>query len=84
VFVLPAASIAAGFCFCAGHVRQPEGESPFDVLDRIIQPAGMQVLQRRCDRTFCEHSYGFRRGRSAHQAVEAASFHEAGVWKAGW
>jgi len=32
----------------------------------------MQVLQRRWDRTFSEHSYGFRPGRSAHQAVEAA------------
>jgi RNA-directed DNA polymerase len=42
------------------------------VLDRFIQQAGMQVLQRRWDRTFSEHSYGFRPGRSAHQAVEAA------------
>src|SRR5579871_6634620 len=32
----------------------------------------MQVLQRRWDRTFSEHSYGFRPGRSAHQAVEQA------------
>ena len=32
----------------------------------------MQVLQRRWDRMFSEHSYGFRPGRSAHQAVEAA------------
>ncbi len=42
------------------------------VLDRFIQQAVMQVLQRRWDRTFSEHSYGFRSGRSAHQAVEAA------------
>ena len=42
------------------------------VLDRFIQQAVMQVLQGRWDRTFCEHSYGFRPGRSAHQAVEAA------------
>jgi len=42
------------------------------VLDRFIQQAGMQVLQRKWDRTFSEHSYGFRPGRSAHQAVEAA------------
>ena len=42
------------------------------VLDRFIQQAVMQVLQRRWDRTFSEHSYGFRPGRSAHQAVEAA------------
>ena len=39
------------------------------VLDRFIQQAVMQVLQRRWDRTFSDHSYGFRPGRSAHQAV---------------
>ena len=32
----------------------------------------MQVLQRKWDRTFSDHSYGFRPGRSAHQAVEQA------------
>ena len=42
------------------------------VLDRFIQQAVMQVLQRRWDRTFSDHSYGFRPGRSAHQAVQAA------------
>jgi RNA-directed DNA polymerase len=42
------------------------------VLDRFIQQAVMQVLQGRWDRTFSEHSHGFRPGRSAHQAVEQA------------
>src|SRR3954453_6923114 len=42
------------------------------VLDRLIQQAGMQVLQRHWDRTFSEGSYGFRPGRSAHQAVAQA------------
>src|SRR5689334_16114436 len=42
------------------------------VLDRFLQQAVMQVLQRRWDRTFSEHSYGFRPGRSAHQAVAQA------------
>jgi len=42
------------------------------VLDRFIQQAVMQVLQRRWDRMFSKHSYGFRPGRSAHQAVRAA------------
>ncbi len=42
------------------------------VLDRFIQQAVMQVLQRRWDRTFSDHSYGFRPGRSAHQAVAKA------------
>ena len=42
------------------------------VLDRFIQQAVMQVLQRRWDGTFSDHSYGFRPGRSAHQAVAQA------------
>ncbi len=42
------------------------------VLDRFIQQAVMQVLQGHWDRTFSEHSYGFRPGRSAHQAVAQA------------
>jgi RNA-directed DNA polymerase len=42
------------------------------VLDGFIQQAVMQVLQCRWDRTFSKHSYGFRPGRSAHQAVEQA------------
>ena len=42
------------------------------VLDRFIQQAVMQVLQGRWDRTFSHSSYGFRPGRSAHQAVAKA------------
>jgi RNA-directed DNA polymerase len=42
------------------------------VLDRLIQQAVMQVLQQRWDPTFSEHSYGFRPGRSQHQAVARA------------
>jgi len=42
------------------------------VLDRLIQQAVMQVLQRRWDPTFSEHSHGFRPKRSAHQAVAKA------------
>ena len=42
------------------------------VLDRLIQQALLQVLQRRWDATFSEHSYGFRPNRSAHQAVARA------------
>ena len=42
------------------------------VLDRFVQQAVMQVLQRQWDGTFSKHSYGFRPGRSAHQAVAAA------------
>jgi RNA-directed DNA polymerase len=42
------------------------------VVDRFIQQAVMQVLQADWDRTFSERSFGFRPGRSAHQAVERA------------
>jgi RNA-directed DNA polymerase len=42
------------------------------VLDRLIQQAILQVLQPRLDPSFSEHSYGFRPGRSAHDAVLAA------------
>ena len=41
------------------------------VLDRFVQQAVAQVMQQDWDRTFSAHSYGFRPGRSAHQAVEA-------------
>jgi RNA-directed DNA polymerase len=41
-------------------------------VDRCIQQALLQVLQKRWDPSFSEHSYGFRPGRSAHQAIAAA------------
>ncbi len=39
------------------------------VLDRFIQQAMLQVLQSELDGGFSRHSYGFRPGKSAHQAV---------------
>ncbi|MRT52090.1 group II intron reverse transcriptase/maturase [Raoultella sp. BIGb0399] len=42
------------------------------VTDRFIQQAVMQVLQSQWDPTFSDNSYGFRPGRSAHQAVKRA------------
>lgn len=42
------------------------------VTDRLIQQALLQVLQPILDPTFSEHSYGFRPGRSAHDAVLTA------------
>lgn len=42
------------------------------VLDRFIQQAVQQVLSRRWDGTFSPSSFGFRPGKSAHQAVETA------------
>ncbi|HZD94630.1 MAG TPA: reverse transcriptase domain-containing protein, partial [Candidatus Sulfotelmatobacter sp.] len=47
------------------------------VLDRFIQQTVMQVLQGRWDRTFSDYSYGFRPGRSAHQAVAKAQHYIA-------
>ena len=47
------------------------------VLDRLIRQAILQVLQRRWDPTSSEHSYGFRPGRSAHQAVAQAQSYVA-------
>jgi RNA-directed DNA polymerase len=52
------------------------------VLDRFIQQAVMQVLQRSWDCTFSAHSYGFRPGRSAHQAVAQAQQYMAAGY--GW
>jgi group II intron reverse transcriptase/maturase len=42
------------------------------VLDRFIQQCLLQVLQPQFDPTLSDHSYGFRPGRSAHDAVRAA------------
>ena len=42
------------------------------VTDRLIQQALLQVLQPILDPTFSEHSYGFRPGRRAHDAILAA------------
>jgi RNA-directed DNA polymerase len=39
------------------------------VTDRLIQQTLLQVMQPRIDPTFSEHSYGFRPGRRAHDAV---------------
>ena len=42
------------------------------VLDRLIQQSLLQVLQPIFDPTFSDHSYGFRPGRRAHDAVRRA------------
>ena len=42
------------------------------VLDRFIQQALLQVLQAQWDESFSQFSYGFRPGRSAHQAIRQA------------
>lgn len=52
------------------------------VLDRLIQQCILQVVQPRFDPTFSQHSFGFRPGRSAHDALrEAAKYVQEGrVW----
>jgi group II intron reverse transcriptase/maturase len=42
------------------------------LTDRFIQQAILQILTPIFDPTFSEHSYGFRPGKSAHQAVRKA------------
>ena len=51
-------------------------------LDRFVQQAVMQVLQQQWDRTFSDSSYGFRPGRSTHQAVAQAQQYIAAGY--GW
>jgi RNA-directed DNA polymerase len=51
-------------------------------LDRFVQQAAMQVLQTKWDPTFSDSSYGFRPGRSTHQAVAQAQRHIAAGY--GW
>ncbi len=51
------------------------GKRPLGIptaLDRLIQQAALQVLQAHWDPTFAETSFGFRPGRSAHDAVRRA------------
>ena len=45
------------------------------VVDRLIQQAMHQVMSPVWEPDFSNHSYGFRPGRGAHQAVEAARAH---------
>jgi RNA-directed DNA polymerase len=47
------------------------------VVDRLIQQALLQQLTPIFDPLFSDHSYGFRPGRSAHQAIETARAHVA-------
>ena len=53
-----------------GGVRQLDIPT---VVDRLVQQAILQVLEPILDPTFSDSSYGFRPGKSAHQALEQAS-----------
>ncbi len=56
------------------EIRKPSGGKRQlgipTVVDRLVQQAILQVLDPLLDPTFSESSYGFRPGRSAHQAVK--------------
>jgi group II intron reverse transcriptase/maturase len=58
------------------EIPKPGGEMRMlgipTVLDRFIQQAIQQVLSTLFEPTFSEHSYGFRPGRNAHDAIKAA------------
>jgi len=45
------------------------------VLDRLVQQALLQVLTPMIDPEFADESYGFRPGRSAHDALRASQSH---------
>jgi RNA-directed DNA polymerase len=49
-----------------------------NVQDRVIQQALLQVLGPLLDADFSPHSYGYRPGRSAHDAIHAARAYVAG------
>lgn len=42
------------------------------VLDRVVQQAILQVIDPIIDPNFSDNSYGFRKGRNAHQAIDKA------------
>jgi RNA-directed DNA polymerase len=59
------------------EIRKPEGGTRMlgipTVKDRLIQQCIYQEMSRHYEPLFSENSYGFRPGRSAHQAIEQAS-----------
>ena len=42
------------------------------VLDRVVQQAILQVIEPIIDPHFSDNSFGFRKGRNAHQAIKLA------------
>ncbi len=58
------------------HIPKPQGGYRQlgipTVTDRLVQQANHQVLSARYEKIFSTRSYGFRRGKSAHQALEQA------------
>ena len=64
-------------------IPKPDGSKRYlgipCVLDRVVQQAILQVIEPIIDPYFSEKSFGFRKGRSAHQAIkQAARYYEEG------
>jgi len=60
-------------------IPKPDGSKRYlgipCVLDRVVQQAILQVIDPIIDPHFSDNSYGFRKGRNAHQAVDKAIKH---------
>lgn len=69
-------------------IPKPDGsERPLGVpivLDRMIQQAIAQVMNPLFEGGFSDHSYGFREGRNAHQAVREVECPKAGRCRPCW
>lgn len=64
-------------------IPKPDGSKRYlgipTVLDRVVQQAILQVIEPIIDPKFSEHSFGFRKGRNAHQAIKLAEqYYEEG------
>lgn len=51
------------------------------VLDRVVQQAILQIIDPVIDPKFSDNSYGFRKGRNAHQAINKAIKHYQAGYK---
>lgn len=57
-------------------IPKPDGSKRYlgipCVLDRVVQQAILQIIDPIIDPQFSDNSFGFRKGRNAHQAIEKA------------